>query len=84
VTASATAAGCVGTVLDLGLTNGSGVLIDPGVPYGTYTVCADFVVSGTRRKDVFTPVAASQPTIPNGGTLYDVTVSGTDPAGTCP
>jgi Tfp pilus assembly protein PilV len=84
VTASATATGCVGTVLDLGLTNSSGVLIDPGVPYGTYTVCADFVVSGTRRKDVFTPAAGSQPTIPNGGTQYDVTVSGGDPAGSCP
>jgi Tfp pilus assembly protein PilV len=84
VTASATQAGCVGTVLDMGLTNSSGVLIDPGVPYGTYTVCADFVVSGTRRKDVFTPVAASQPTVPNGGTQYDVTVSSSDPAGSCP
>jgi hypothetical protein len=84
VTASATATGCVGTVIDAGLTNSSGVLIDPGVPYGTYTVCADFVVSGTRRKDVSTPAAASQPTVPAGGTQFDVTISASDPAGSCP
>jgi Tfp pilus assembly protein PilV len=83
VTASATQLGCIGTVLDLGLTNSSGVLIDPGVPYGTYTVCADFVVSGTRRRDISTPASGSQPTVPNGGTQFDVTVSSGDPAGSC-
>ena len=40
VRATATAQGCGGTV-DLGPTTATGVAPDPGLPYGTYNLCAD-------------------------------------------
>jgi hypothetical protein len=41
-------------------TNAAGLLDDPGVPYGTYTVCADTSpLGGTVKKKQVTPVAAT-------------------------
>ncbi len=75
VRATATAQGCGGTV-DLGPTNASGLAPDPGLPYGTYNLCAD---SGGRM----VTVSNVQNDNPNGTALITMKPS-SGATGTCP
>lgn len=50
--------------------NSTGSLVDPGVPYGIYTVCADGLVAGTRKLAFASNVAINQPVTGTPVNLY--------------
>jgi hypothetical protein len=76
VRATATASGC-GGIVDMGTTNSQGVLADPGLPYGTYDICADI---NNRRATV----SNVQNNNPNGTAQIPVSIQSGSQTGTCP
>jgi len=59
-----------------------GALVNPGVPYGTYTVCADANISNAWMKNT-TTIANTSYTAGNVGNIYLGSGSGAS-SGTCP
>jgi Tfp pilus assembly protein PilV len=62
-------------------TNANGQIDDPGLPYGTYDLCAHSNYSGTIRR---IRVADVPNTAPTGTALTRLTVPATTGAGSCP
>jgi hypothetical protein len=75
VRATATAQGCGGTV-DLGPTDATGAAPNPGLPYGTYNLCADSAGKMATAANV-------QNDNPNGTVLITLKPS-SGVTGTCP
>jgi Tfp pilus assembly protein PilV len=71
--------GCSGTFTFT--TNSGGQITDPGVPYGTYNLCASANISGTNRKTTITSVPNTAPT---GTTTRRLSITGASTTGTCP
>jgi Tfp pilus assembly protein PilV len=74
--------GCSGS-FDMGLTNANGQLVDPGVPYGTYDICAQKKTGSVTYAVTVQDVADTRP---DGTALTQINVptSGTANVGTCP
>lgn len=76
VRATATAVGC-GGIVDMGPTNSNGEAPDPGLPYGIYTVCAEWA----GQKKTVTNVNNNNP---NGTAQVLLNVPSSGSSGTCP
>lgn len=75
-----TTAGCAGPTIDLGPTNAAGHPPDPGVPYGTYNVCASESTANPKKSTIVSVSANS----PNGSAATTIDIPTSAAAGTCP
>ena len=71
-----TVPGCGSTFGGAGLLDASGKLIDPGLPYGDYDICAD---DGSRKA-----TGSVQNRSPNGSTPLTLNITSSSSSGTCP
>lgn len=65
-------------------TNSSGQLIEPGLPWSTYNVCASIGITVATTTTYYHKVAEAVEVHSENGTTLSLTVLATDPVGKCP